>query len=78
MKRSNSRHTGRISLERRDVHVRAEDLASDLRGASLVGGVGVGVQEADGDGLDALVPEPLGGDAHLVLVERRDDLARRR
>lgn len=53
-------------------------LPQDPLDALLVGGVEVGMQQADGDGVDPGLgerPRPL---AHLVLVERHDDLALRR
>ena len=54
-KRSNSRHTGRISCEVGHVRL-GQHLAHDLAGATLVVGVGVAVKEADRDGLHAVRP----------------------
>ena len=44
--------------------------AQDLPHPLLVRGVGVGVQEADAEGVDAAVAEPAGDLARAVLVER--------
>ena len=60
----------------RDVRVR-QLLGQDRAEALLVLGVEVGVEEADGDRLDALLAQPGGELAALVLVERAQRPCRR-
>lgn len=60
---------------RAQVHPR-QLLGEDLAHPSLVSRVGVGVDEAHGDGLDLALLEEPGDLAGLDLVERLDDLAR--
>ena len=78
---------GREALElaelRKDVGARRDErtghlLRHDLGGPPLVLGVEVGEEEADGDRLDAGVLQRACRGPHLVLVQRLEDLARRR
>jgi hypothetical protein len=59
------------------VQTKAPGRTSATISAALVDVVEVGEEEADGDRLDALVAQVLGGDADGVLVERREDRAGR-
>ena len=52
-------------------------LGEDLADALLVLRVDVGVEQADGDRLDALAPEDRGGVAHRLVLERPQHLALR-
>ncbi len=61
----------------RDVDVVADDLPDDRGGATLVGRVRVGVQEADRDRSDACVARLLGRVPHGLLVQRDPLLAAR-
>ena len=78
---------GREALElaelREDVGARSHEragnlLGDDLRGPALVLGVEVGEEEADRDRLDAVLSELACDSPHVLLVERLEDLARRR
>ena len=51
------------------------DRAQDFGGAQLVGGVGIGVQEVDDDGVAALGDQPLAGGPDGVFVQRSEDFA---
>jgi len=50
-------------------------LRENVRDAALVGGIGIGVNEADADGADTLVAEEMRGGAHARLVQRANFLA---
>ena len=50
-------------------------LGHDLANASLMTRVEVGMEKADGDGLDARVTQLTNSNAHLVLVKRLEYLA---
>ena len=74
MLRSYSRNTGSTSLES-ETSAAGCSSREDLGGAALVRGVGVAVQEHDGDRGDALGGDRARGGAHRRLVERLELVA---
>ena len=72
--RSYSRNSGRISDEIETGRSGATD-GGDLGDDALVAAVGVRVQQADGQRLDAARDQLLDGLAHRRLVDRLDDRA---
>ena len=65
-----SRNSGATS-EESETGTPGQLLGEDLAHPPLVLGVHVGVEEADGDRLDALAPQDRGGLAHGAVLERR-------
>ena len=67
--RSNSRNTGSTSLDSETAQPGCSASIS-ARARRSCGGIGVAVQEAHGDGVDARLAQPAGRRAHRRLVER--------